>query len=84
MRPIEVLLHLRNAWLQHPQRDLTLPVCPACRAALLHDLDSLFVPIERQHSRCLTGSQVMGFTFDEGTPETCALHPYLHEDVVCP
>ena len=78
MTPLEGLLHLRHAWLQEPQRDLMLTVCHACRDALLHDLDRAFVSIEDQHSRCLEDSQVMGFAFVQGTPEQCALHPFLH------
>ena len=80
MRPVEVLMHLRNAWLQEPQRALTLTLCPACRDALCNDLDSMFVPVDGLHSRGLEGSQVMGFTFSGGQAETCALHALLEEE----
>ena len=84
MRPIEVLMHLRNAWLQEPQRELVLTVCHVCCDALLHDLDRLFIPVEGQHALRLDGSQVMGFTFTESTEKTCNLHAFWQEDVVCP
>ena len=68
MRPMEVLMHLRHAWIHEPQRALTLTVCPACREALLHDLDSYFVPVKGSMHRILEASQVMGFTFTDGAP----------------
>ena len=80
MTAMEALMHVRAAWQQEPQRALTLTVCPACRDALLHDMDRAFVPTLDTHSRRLEGSQVMGFTFDQGTPAACALHALLRED----
>jgi hypothetical protein len=79
--PLEVLMHLRAAWQQDPQRALSLTVCPACRDALLDDLDRAFVPTLAHHSPRLEDSQVMGFTFSEGTPAQCALHSLMHEEV---
>jgi len=85
MRPIESLIHLRDAWLRepHPHRELTatLRVCPACRDALFNDLGSLFT---LKTSPNLEDAQVMGFALRDGTPGQCALHALLQEDVACP
>jgi hypothetical protein len=81
MSPWDVVLHLRTAWLQEPQRALMLTVCPACRDALLADLDRRFVPLIDQPARGLEGSHVMGVTFSEGPLATCALHALLHAEV---
>ena len=35
------------------------------------------------HTHTLRGSHVYGCTFSEGTPETCALHVFLHDDARC-
>jgi hypothetical protein len=85
VRPLAVLHKLSQAYAdlrqQHMMRDEApgLMVCPACRAALLNDLDRMFIPIIAEHARGLEGSQVMGFTFSQGTPEQCALGPFVHE-----
>lgn len=81
MRPIEVLMHVRDAWLQEPQRALTLSLCPACRDALFNDLDSLCT---LKPSPRLEDSQVMGFALRHGTAAQCALHASLYEDALCP
>jgi hypothetical protein len=72
------LVHLSHAWSQDPQRQPNLQVCPACRDALLSDLDSHFTPMPGPHRMTLDASQVLGFTFSDGPRETCALHPFLH------
>lgn len=81
MRPTEVLMHLRDAWLQEPQRALTLMLCPACWDALFNDLANLFT---LKPSPRLEDSQVMGFALRHGTPDQCALHAYMQEEAPCP
>jgi len=74
------LARLRGAWSQDPQREPHLTLCATCREALLADLERLFPPSPAPTAKTLDGSLVMGFTFSDGPRETCALHPWLHQD----
>ena len=60
-----------------------LPLCDGCKYALMEDLASLFAPGPRDHTHTLRGSHVYGCTFSEGTPDTCALHAFLHDGARC-
>jgi hypothetical protein len=77
------LLRLRETCLQDPlwvgtHQAPHLQICAACRDALLHDLDRQFLPMPAPHRMTLDNAQVLGFTFEDGPPDTCALHPFLH------
>ena len=67
-----------------PAPDVCLSLCDGCTSALLQDLASLYAPIRRDGTHTLRGSHVYGCTFSEGTPETCALHVFLHDGARCP
>ena len=67
-----------------PAPDVCLSLCDGCTYALMEDLASLFAPGTREHTHTLRGSHVYGCTFSEGTPETCALHAFLHDGARCP
>jgi hypothetical protein len=51
--------------------------------ALMEDLASLFAPGTRDGTHTLRDSHVYGCTFREGTPDTCALHPFVQDDARC-
>jgi hypothetical protein len=60
-----------------------LLLCDGCTYALMEDLDNLFAPATRDGTYRLGDSNVYGCTFSEGTPDTCALHAFLHDDARC-
>lgn len=80
MRPTDVLMHARDAWLQEPQRALTLTLCPACRTALLDDPESWRMPGKGPLTRIMEHFAIRGFTLRNGAPDQCDLHALLGED----
>jgi hypothetical protein len=66
-----------------PAPDVCLPLCDGCTYALMEDLDNLFAPATRDGTYRLGDSNVYGCTFSEGTPDTCALHAFLHDGARC-
>jgi hypothetical protein len=81
---------LARAWADLRQQGLTqdappvLVLCQDCEAVLLRELAAMFEPVQDLHRVLLPRSQVMGFTFEQGPPAMCALHPFLQEAAPCP
>ena len=89
MTPFETLVFLRQrleaavpvfAALAAPP---VMPLCPSYAAALLAEMAALFPATPEDKPLTLRGSMLVGYTFSEGTPEHCGLHPYMQEDAVC-
>ena len=87
MTPVETLIFLRHrlasavpvfAALAAPP---VMPLCSACTAALLAEMAALFPETPEDKPLTLRGSRLVGYTFSEGTPAQCGLHPYVQEDV---
>ena len=74
---------LARAWADLRQEPPVLVLCPDCEAVLRHALDGMFVAAQEPHGVLLSRAQVMGFTFEHGLPDQCALHPFFREDALC-